>query len=163
MFARLINKKLQAADREASECQRARFMREFFLGRGCSYLGGHTQSGCVKLSRTYTALQTCGKKVQRVRRGRVEQRSLAYLLDGALGQEVGLLMVRIVMVLGWLRVRLQQRERFGINFLRKTPQFASLARTPPSERLEIDVFRVEVDDSRPNDFSYHPRLCKLAF
>lgn len=34
MFARLINKKLQAADREASECQRARFMREFFLGRG---------------------------------------------------------------------------------------------------------------------------------
>lgn len=52
----------------------------------------------------------------------------------------------------------KQREGFEINFLRKTPQFASLARTPPSERLEIDVFRVEVDDSRPNDFSYHPRL-----
>lgn len=46
MFARLINKKLQAADREASECQRARFMREFFLGRGCLPWRTHAKRLC---------------------------------------------------------------------------------------------------------------------
>lgn len=36
---------------------------------------------------------------------------VAYLLDGAFGQEVGLLVVRVVVVLRGLRVGLQERRK----------------------------------------------------
>lgn len=91
----------------------ARSVHERILSRSLVLLPRRTHAKrlCEVESNVHGVADLRRKKVQRVRRGRVEQRSLAYLLDGALGQEVGLLMVRIVMVLGWLRVRLQaERE-----------------------------------------------------
>lgn len=81
----------------------------------CSYLGGHTHSGCVKFSRTYTALQTWNDTERQSRNGR--DRRGTHLLDGTLGQEVGLLVVRVVVVLGRRDAGLQ-RERKDLEWLR---------------------------------------------